>query len=780
MPQAVGAAILWAIGESAVASATIASVSVAEIVGTVAITAATIGLNAALAPSTPDPQSGKQQVKQSVPYACFGYGRARIAGAVMLDEAAGQLLERVFAVAQGQIDGYEQWYLNDDKVRLVAGVVQSLDDGSYPDSRVQIQSRLGLPTETAYAALASELPQAWSASARGDGIASYYIRCRNGKLQDFPKQFPNGKPQPSVSARLLLVWDWRDATQHQNDPTSWKWSDNPVICWVNDLWRVWGYDWARCFAPTLDNSTAQADICDELVPVKTVVTTLGADADSGDSVVLLNSVNGLAAGWSFVLAPNADTQETRTVSSISGSGAPYSVTLTAPLSYDHKLYEHVKWSANPAAPPMEKRYTVNGFYQANVALSDVILQFRTCCDGWMCRNGEGAVVIKVGRFEQPTVTITGSDIVDYSWSSFVVDEQACNQLNVSFCAPQFDYSQVDTDPWSDETDIDARGTTRAQAFYPQWCQYNSQARRLAKRQLWRLLAGSGTIRTLLSGMPAIGERYIRVQAGPDDIDELNDVVVEITGDPEIAEDGLSIIFTVTAASPVIDEWDYLTEEGDGPNTVDRLSAVSLTAPIITSVTPVFSGSGSGGTQGVRLILDATGPDRDDLSWQLRWRIAGDTDWTESSYPSITSHPNVAIRTEFVPADASLEVEAGYVTGAGASGPWSLLWTVSTSTASVPPAAPGSLSVSVSGTTATVLWRNPTSAVLAGSRVWRAGHGVAFASATDVSGLRIGGLGATDSFADTGLASGAYDYWVTAENAGGARSGPAGPVTATIP
>ncbi|HEY1630791.1 MAG TPA: phage tail protein [Rhizomicrobium sp.] len=786
------------------------SATVTEIIGTVALTAASIGLSAALAPSVPDPQAGKQPVKQPIPYANVGYGRARIAGAFMLDEVTANILERVFAFHQGQIDGYEQWYLNDDKVRLYeTGAVIPLKDGSYSSddwnygriygtdpllpiinllglnavdpttAPVIIQTRLGLATETAYSDLATELPAAWSTSCRGDGIASYWIRVRSGGLSIYPKQFPNGKPSPSVAARLSLVYDWRDGSQSKDDASTWAWSDNPIVCWVNDLWRKWDYDWDKCFAPTLDILTVSADVCDEDVPVKGLLAVVQADASHGDTSFQLSKAAGLHAGMMVNLAPNQDNAETVTVASVSGTSSPFTINISGTLAHSHAMYEHVTWLSDPTNPATEKRYTCNGYYTGGNQLSDVVLQFRTCCDGWMCRNGQGAVIIKAGRYEEPTVTLTADDIIDYAWSSYVVDEQACNQLNVSYCAPEFDYNQVDTDPWNDEEDIVQRGATRAQSFYPQWCQQNSQARRLAKRALAKLLAGSGTIRTKLSGMDGIGERYIRVQAGPNEIDELDDVVVEVTGDPEIAEDGLSIVFTVTAADPNVDAWNYLTEEGGGPSTVDRVEGEQLDAPTITSSSAMFDTTGTGDTQGVRIEIDATGPDRNDLTWSARWRKTGAVSWVEASYPSITAYPDVVIDTDFVPADASIEVEVAYLTGAGSLSDWSPTTTVSTSTSNVAPGAPSDVTESVSGTDATIGWRNPTSSNFAAARVWRAAHGAGFGAAADVSGAEPGPLGGTGSYLDAGLTSGAYDYWVTAENSAGTPSGHTGPVTVTI-
>jgi hypothetical protein len=215
MPQviAVVSAAAWdaavALGASAEVAAVVSSVAVAATVATAAYGAARAVQ--ALTPGLPTPDAGKFSVKQSVPPRRSGFGRCRIAGYFMCDEAKDTRLFQVIALHAGKIDGYEQFYAHDDKITLWDGVVLPMADGAFANGRVQIDSRLGEDVETAYAGLASEAPEIWSTDHRGDGIASLYVRQQNGKLKDFNKQFPNGPASITVVARLQRVFDWREA-----------------------------------------------------------------------------------------------------------------------------------------------------------------------------------------------------------------------------------------------------------------------------------------------------------------------------------------------------------------------------------------------------------------------------------------------------------------------------------------------------------------------------------------------------------------------------------------
>lgn len=762
-----------------------------------------IGLNALLAPKAPSTPAGFQTVKQAIPDRVRGWGRCRLRGAVMFDEASGVYLNRVFAFHDGQIDGIERWYLNDDLVYLSTGPfstpwVGAVNGGfiaagagnRYGGNHVGLDWRLGLPTETAYAGLVSSMPTMWSDNCRLDGVASFFLSCVQGKQEDQNGLFPFGKPDPSVVARQSLAYDWRlDSTQPSGngpqrmaDPTTWAFSRNPIVCLVNELWRYRGYDWAARFAPTLDLLSAEADVCDEPVPVLNVYAELIVRASHGDTHIVIDNANGLNPGMQLNLNPAAAGGQTLTVQSVAAYANGYvrgfTVNLTGALGSDHVLREPVTWRSDPAAPATEPRYTVDTFFALSAPLADVINAFRTACDGWISRRGDGAMIIRAGHYYEPTVVLTAADLLDYDWSSFVEDSQAVNELRPQFTFPAADFRTVETDAWRDEDDIAARGEVRSQQFDLPSVQSNSQARRLAKRKMAQVLAANGVLKFKLSALKALGERYVRVQAGDDEIDELADAVVEVMDDYAIGDDGMSITLTVCAADPNADAWNYETEEGAGPILAGRFDVPDLALPTITDASPFFESSGTGG-DGVRIKVDGAGPDRTDLTWFVQTRVAGAPSWVAQRYTDTTTEPDVLLETGFVTANASVEVQIAYQTGAGIMSDWSGSAFVDTSTANIAPEIPTNIQAVGDVGKATITWRNPTSANFAGARVWMAAHGAAFNTAVDVSGLLSGPLGGDQSFEADGLAAGDKDFWVTAENAAGVQAPPDGPVEATV-
>ena len=95
MPQAIGAALIAAVNAvvdtGVTASTTFAAAgvtfNVAEVVGTVALQALSIGAGVLLAPGAPNPQSQKVNVKAPVQPRRRGYGATKIGGTVGLATA---------------------------------------------------------------------------------------------------------------------------------------------------------------------------------------------------------------------------------------------------------------------------------------------------------------------------------------------------------------------------------------------------------------------------------------------------------------------------------------------------------------------------------------------------------------------------------------------------------------------------------------------------------------------------------------------------------------------
>ncbi len=475
---AVAAPFVAALGEGA-------AIALASAVVNTAISATiSVGLNAVARAQIPEPEAGKLARRQSRPQRAYMVGGpVRISGAYMLRETIGNKLGVVLALAEERSVGAPSAvYLNDDLVTVNgSGFVQGQENGRFgTGDLIQIKTRTGLPTETAYSELFETFGAYWNAAHRGDGLSSLMMLAQHRSKESFPKHFPNGEPIPSV-VDAKVCYDWRDPTQSRENPATWKGSANPIVWLVFVRWHRLGMSWARCIAPNLAYLTAQANLCD-----------------------------------------------------VEQDGEP--------------------------------RYQVFGWYFADTEPDTYLQPLLASCDGWMTINGRGHLVIKAGQYEPPTFTLTGEHIEGYTWRAFQPDEEAVNELIVSYVSPAHNYSEIEADPWRDEADIAAVGP-KTDGLSLKWVHSPTQARRLAKRKMSRLTAKRrGQIRTGIYGLNGLGQRYIRVQ-NPE-LASMADVVLEVMN---IEMDILSaqVVFDVILADPDIDGWNPVTEGGVTPGLPGR-------------------------------------------------------------------------------------------------------------------------------------------------------------------------------------------------------------------
>lgn len=231
----------------------------------------TIAANNLAQPSA-SPEQTRIPFRDSIPVRQTGTGRARISGPYMLFEAVGENAYTINALHDPKVDAFEQWWLNDDPVTVgVDGIVDEIGT-KYRNDCVELQWRFGEATETNYLDASTALGSTiWPTTARGDGVASLFMRANAPAPENFTKRFPNGLPAGSVTGRLSLVYDPRDSEQDRNDPETWAWSDNPVLGLLHRLCFAEGgdlMDYDRRIAPTVEYWKRAADVCDELVPLK--------------------------------------------------------------------------------------------------------------------------------------------------------------------------------------------------------------------------------------------------------------------------------------------------------------------------------------------------------------------------------------------------------------------------------------------------------------------------------------------------------------------------------
>lgn len=217
--------------------------------------------SAALRPSIPTvkPSDGQAIIKDPLAVRTKSYGTMRIAGARVFADADGDNFWFVLMINHGRISEIVSWHLDDNTIEI---------DGSgnvttSPYTSCDIYYHLGLPTETAYSNLVTTFGLD---EMRGDGAASILVKLKNpADAASYSEQFPRG-PETLIRATVnaSVVWDPRDSAQDREDPSTWEFSDNSVVCWLSYLMDADGYGmpWER-FEDNIAEWEAAMDVCDD-------------------------------------------------------------------------------------------------------------------------------------------------------------------------------------------------------------------------------------------------------------------------------------------------------------------------------------------------------------------------------------------------------------------------------------------------------------------------------------------------------------------------------------
>ena len=177
------------------------------------------------------------------------YGKVRVGGARIYDEATGQnnkYLHRVVAVAGHEIQSFDEIYINDEVVTLDGS--GNVTSPSKYNGKVRIKLHLGSPNQTADTFLVNESAH-WTTEHRLRGIAYMYIR-----LAFDADVFPNGIPEITATISGKKVYDPRTSTT--------AWSDNPALCLRDYLTSSYGIAEETA---NIDDTlvTAAANVCDQ-------------------------------------------------------------------------------------------------------------------------------------------------------------------------------------------------------------------------------------------------------------------------------------------------------------------------------------------------------------------------------------------------------------------------------------------------------------------------------------------------------------------------------------
>lgn len=590
-----------ATGVSITTAATIANVAYAATFALVYVGAA-VGLSSLVSPKVPNAEQGKVPVNQTTPKRRIGTGRSRLSGPRALWESLPGWNVEIINVLDQPVDAFEQFWLNDDAVTVDAeGWVQRLN-GAYGNQEIRILAKTGQASDdgafeelvTMFAA--AGLSDLYDESHVGEGVARMALLCKAIDSRYVMDVYPNGPPALSATVRLCRVYDWRDPGQDLMDPATWKWSANAHVNHVH-------WEWCLRHLPRI-----------------------GRDG--------VGWVQGKGMGSAAPPPPIC-------LEDWYGDHAPR---LTERTAVADLCDERVPLAAGGD----EARYEQHGWWEIGTEDADVRAQYLICYDGWMAEGGDGALIIKGGKYEAPPsgVVLTDRNLVEASWNRGAPDKDVYNIIKATFTSRAHGYSPQPADDWRDEDLIAEVGDEKPLPIDLGWVQSHGQARRLMKRMAPRVFADRhGDLAADLDGLNHIRRRYGRLERkrGPT---SMRSVDFELLG-ASIDLRGGRVPLNIVKADPNIDAWNAGTEEGLGPSVTERAPPVLIPLPVVVSVTAVTVPVG-GGANGVRLRIVIEDPERPGLTFAIRIRESGATTWVEGS------------PQEAEPATGGLLIESGLV------------------------------------------------------------------------------------------------------------------------
>lgn len=412
----------------------------------------------------------------------------------------------------------------------------------------------------------------------------------------------------------------------------------------------------------------------------------------------------------------------------------------------------------------EARYRGCVAWDSTKLPGDIQSELLACFDGWTGEDSHGRQLVYAGKLYEPTYRVGPEHIIATTRQFGVEDEDRLNQLVVHYVSEDHHWNVVECSPWRDEAHIITSGRENSDGFGPQTPSF-SQNRRLAKRRMLRQNAECrGRITVGIGARDVLANRYIVLE-------DIEAGATFYSGWAEISEgerdhETGGATFNWIAVAPEMDDWNPAQEEGQPAPEGLRVPLEPLTTPTITDATAQLDDSGTS----ARILVEVSGPDRDDLTWFLRWRVDGDVAWNEAGYSDVDPGTSVALLTSLLPVDVTIEIEVAYAIGDGRISAWSPTEEVSTSTSGVAPAPTTDTTATGGVGEITANWRNPGTSNYSYTRVYR-GTTPTFGSATAMTPDDAAGALAYRARTFSGIPAGTYYVWTRAFSASGVGATP---------
>lgn len=398
-------------------------------------------------------------------------------------------------------------------------------------------------------------------------------------------------------------------------------------------------------------------------------------------------------------------------------------------------------------------WALNGTVNDSQEFEEQRAQMATACDAFMFDSTDGHADFYLGRWMEPTVTLTLADFWSHElttggWGGNVPDEVAS-----VYTEPENSWRETPSGTWVHTA------STKPVRDDPRlyMCTNHNQAtrvnRRLArmKNAEWRL---QGTLKA--SGYELLGQRFFRFvneEMGIDQYFEVGELARESVGQFSLSANSVEPEdFAEAITEPTRPTYDVVTSSND----VDDITGLE-----VTQVAP--------GT------LEASWDDQDEsLTQQIRYKLDSDTDWQIITVPEGQSY----LRITGLSVEGTYETEGRNRTGALRTGNWVHAATDAEVLASVtPPVALTSFTGSMSGESALLQFTPPNDPNYAATELYHSAT-TTFGDATKIA-TRYGAPATATTYTDFSPGIGDHYYWAIPINASSVQGPTSGHVAVSI-
>lgn len=411
----------------------------------------------------------------------------------------------------------------------------------------------------------------------------------------------------------------------------------------------------------------------------------------------------------------------------------------------------------------ERRYTCSGTYNLDDEPKTIIDGILDSCRGEIRLMPSGRIGVNIASYNPtPAFTILDEHILSYEISRGGQVIAEFNSVKAKYTSPLHDYQVMEAQAFRNEAAVAQFGRELPEDFPIPWVTSFTQARRLAKIELYEDNPDwSGTLTVNAFGLNLLSEWYFRLV-----LTELGIDVICRNNGVTVGEDLTTVKIEFASQSPIAHQWSTAEEGSPPPLSADTSDNASLVVPTGLRVVTGIRGGVTcyGGVTWNRVTTSGVTSD-------VRWRELGG-DWH-------TTNTGTNAWYEFSPLTLghTYEVNVRHVNTAGNVTTWTAITFVATDD-QTPPGIPTDFQVSPGVESATIQITNSTAPQAWAVQVQSVPQGAAPPNFSAPIAVFWGGPGETLS-GTVSQPSGPRDFYARCVAITNQVSSPIGPITATI-